>query len=199
VDLAPRVDRVNERYRACAPGLVEQTAILRDVEIPEVLARERDHATVSFTRYEWLIVLTQDCDLQFDRLARARQSLTADGPPVKRDKLLRGTLVCPAFKQDHILAGTYVDEGTKWGGDERKILLRNQADRYHVLPAEGPLVPEPIILDFKLIVTVHPAYLGQWVERNPVSLIAVLNAPFRDRLTQRFVNYFGRIAEPEAE
>jgi len=188
---------VNGRYRAPTPGLVEQTAIIRDVAVPEVRERQDDRASVSYTRYSWLVILTQDCDLQFDRLARRGEPLRPGGAPIKRDKLLRSILACPAFAQDRVLAGTYLEDGTKWNSDERKTLLRNQADRYHVLTQEEPSLTAPLILDFKLILAVHPEYLEQWVGQNPESVVAVLNAPYRDRLTQRFVNYFGRIAEPD--
>jgi hypothetical protein len=187
---------VSERYRSPAPGVIEQTAILRDVELPEVHFRVGEEARVALATYPWLVVLNQDCDLQFDRLARAGEPLRAGGPPVKKDKLLRSVLLCPAFPQDHLLAGTYVENATQWKGTQKDMLLQNRHERYHVLPVEGPLA-EPLVLDFKLIAAVHPEYLQQWIEQHPTSVVAVLCPPYRDRLIQRFVNYFGRIAEPE--
>jgi hypothetical protein len=187
---------VSQRYRAPDPGRIEQTAILRDVLLPEVHFRRDEGASASLTRYSWLVVLNQDCDLQFDRLARAGQPLRPGGPPVNKDKLLRSVVLCPAFPQDHVLAGTYVEDATEWRGTQKDILLQNRHERYHVLPAEGP-VTEPLVLDFKLITAVHPEYLQQWIEQHPASVVAVLCPPYRDRLIQRFVNYFGRIAEPE--
>ena len=158
-----------------------------------------EEADVTFTLYPWLLVLNQECDLQFDRLARAGAPLKEGDAPVKKHNLLMSILLCPAFPQDHVLAGTYIPEARKWGSDEKKILLQNQADRYHVLPSEEPLMHEPLVLDFKLTVAAHPDYLQHWVKANPAGVVAVLNPPFRDRLMQRFVNYFGRIAEPEGE
>ena len=188
---------MNGRYRPPDPGLIEQTSILRDAELPEVRVRRDEQAQVAFTHYPWLVVLNQDCDLVFDRLARAGAALKESGPPVKKHNLLLSILLCPAFPQEHVLAGTYIPEARRWGSNEKKILLENQAERHHVLPAEEPLVGEPLVLDFKLVVAVHPDYLQTWVNENPEKVVAVLNPPFRERLMQRFVNYFGRVAEPE--
>lgn len=187
---------MSQRYRSPAPGVIEQTAILCNVDLPEVHFRAGEKATVSLTRYSWLVVLNQECDLQFDQLARAGEPLRAGGSPVKKDKLLRSVVLCPAFPRDHVLAGTYVEDATEWRGTHKNILLQNRHERYHVLPVEGP-VTEPLVLDFKLIAAVHPEYLQQWIEQHPASVVAVLCPPYRDRLIQRFVNYFGRIAEPE--
>lgn len=187
---------VTARYKQPVPRVIEQTAILRDVDLPEVHFAAGGTAAVTLTPYPWLVVLNQDCDLRFDRLARARQPASEGGNPVRRDKLLRSILLCPAFAEDHVLAGTYVDDATRWNASEKRTLLQNRHERYHALPPEEPLL-EPLILDFKLVVAAHPEYLQHWVEEHPESVIAVLQPPYRDRLMQRFVTYFARIAEPE--
>jgi hypothetical protein len=186
---------VTGRYVRPNPGEIQQTAILRDVELPEVRLVAGQEAKVAFSDWPWLVVLNQECDLLFDRLARAGKPLAEGGNPVKKDKLLHTVLLCPAFPEDHVLAGTYVEDATKWSGNEKKILQQNRHERYHVLPSED-LVTEPLVLDFKLIVATHPEYLHRWIEEHPERVIAVLCPPYRDRLMQRFVGYFGRIAEP---
>lgn len=190
---------MTERYQGATSGLIQQTAILRDVDLPEVHLAEGGEAQVAVAHYSWLVVLTQECDLQFDRLARAGKSLVEGGPAVKKDKVLRSILLCPAFPQEHVLAGVYVTGATQWKGTQKDILLQNRHERYHILAAEAPLVTEPLVLDFKLIVAAHPEYLERWVRDHPHSLTAVIRPPYRDRLVQRFVNYFGRIAEPEGD
>lgn len=189
---------MNLRYRTPNPGVIEQTAILRDIDLPEVHFRAGQDAQAALATYPWLVVLNQDCDLLFDRLARTGQPLIR-GDPVKKDKLLRSVLLCPAFPLEHVLAGEYVLEARRWGSRDKEILIQNREDRYHVLPADEEFLVEALALDFKLIVAVHPEYLQQWVEGRPESVVAVLNPPFRDRLMQRFINYFGRIAEPGGE
>ena len=108
--------------------------------------------------------------------------------------------MCQAFPQDKVLAGTYLRpaaDARKWDGIEAKILLDNRHERFHVLPSEPPRVPDTLIIDFKILVACAPDYLQRWIRYRPESRPAVLLPPFRDRLTQRFANYFTRIAEPE--
>ncbi|MBI2764918.1 MAG: hypothetical protein HYX53_03290 [Chloroflexi bacterium] len=143
------------------------------------------------------MVLNQECDLQFDHLARNGLPLKEGRPPVSGDKRLRSILLCPGFDADHVLAGTYVDGASRWPSKTSDILLSNRDDRYHVLQPEPPLMETKLAFDFKLIVTATPSYLEQWLTNHPESSVAALEPPFRDRLIQRFVSYLGRIAEPE--
>lgn len=185
------------RYEKADAGALQQSTILRDVELPEVHFAHGDEARATFATYSWMVVLNQDCDLQFDRLARASEPLVEGKAPVRKHNMLRSIVLCPAFPEDHVSAGTYIPEAKKWGSDERKILVSNRDDRYHRLPPEEPFLSEGLILDFKLIVAALPDYLQEWMARNPTRVIAKLKPPFRDRLMQRFINYFGRIAEPD--
>ena len=183
-------------YAPPNPGEIQQTAILRDVELPDVRFRAGQRVEVAFASWPWLLVLNQDCDLLLDRLAREGKPSVEGGNAVKKDKLLRTILLCPAFSEVHVLSGTYVEDATQWSHKEAPVILENRHERYHVLPAEEP-VGEPLVLDFKLILAVHPEYLQRWVDEHPQSVIAVLLPPYRDRLMQRFLNYFGRIALPD--
>ena len=110
--------------------------------------------------------------------------------------MLRGVLFCPAWEADEVLSGRYIHGAKKWNGSEENLMKRNGADRYHFLPAETPLLADALILDFKLVSAVPPSYLERWIRNHRESRVAVLLPPYRDRLTQRFTNYFGRIAEP---
>ena len=186
---------MSERYKSPTPGTIEQTAVLRDVQLPEVRGRGLK-AQVALTTYSWLVVMNQECDLQQHRLAKAGKPLKDGGSPVNKDKLLRSILLCPAFPQEDVLSGTYTAGASAWKGTRKEILLNNREDRFHNLKAEGPIETD-LTLDFKLLVATHPDYLEQWIEDNPSSIVAILVPPFRDRLVQRFLNYFGRIPEPD--
>jgi len=187
------------RYRRASASKIEQTAILRDVEIPEIVARRRDRVRAKFTSYSWVVVLNQDCDLDLDHHARHGTSPKVGGNPVRKDKLLGSLQLCRAFPQDELLAGTYLRplaEATKFGTSESRTILANRHERFHLLSIEAPLLATPLILDFKLIVPVAADYLERWIRGHRESRVAVLRPPFRDRLTQRFSNYYSRIAEP---
>jgi hypothetical protein len=156
-----------------------------------------DEAEVHLAKYTWLVVMNQECDLQQDRLARAGHPVRQGGNPVRKDKCLRTILLCPAFPEDHVLAGIYIEGATSYNSAEKRTLLDDRHERYHRLPPEPPLLEEGLLLDFKLIVATSPEYLEKWMMNHPGSQVAALNPPYRDRLIQRFVNYFGRIPEPD--
>ncbi len=143
-------------------------------------------------------MLNQDCDLDLDHHARNKTSPVPGRPPVSMDKALRSVLLAPGFPADKVLSGVYLlpdVQSREWKGTEQRILLDNRHERFHVLEPELPLLSERLILDFKITVACSPSYLEQWIRSNKAGRIAVLNPPYRDRLTQRFVNYFARIAE----
>lgn len=183
------------RYKRCSASKIQQTAILRDVEVPEVHGRRGRFSQVDFATYPWLVVLNQDCDLDLDHHARKGTSPTG-GPPIKKDKRLRSVLLCPAFPELEVLDGVYVEGASKFLGTEQRMVRDNRHERFHVLSPEPPLVNETLILDFKLVIAATPEYVERWIRSHRESRVAVLNPPYRDRLTQRFANYFTRIAEP---
>ncbi len=184
-----------KRYKRPSSSKIQQTAILRDVQIPEVHVRSQRSSTVDFATYPWLVVLNQDCDLDLDHHARNGTSPTG-GNPVKKDKRLRSVVLCPAFPELDVLAGTYVEGATSFSGTQRGMVMENRHERFHVLSPEAPLLIETLILDFKLVVAATPDFIERWIRTHRESRVAVLNPPYRDRLTQRFANYFTRIAEP---
>ena len=187
---------MSPRFKEPAAGRLEQGTILQSVGVPEPQIRARQLGAVMVV-WPWAVVLTQECDLRLDRLARRGEPAKEGGDPVSKDKRLHSVLLSPAFHRDEVLFGRYTEEAMEWRGTRKDILLRNGDDRFHCLPTEDPLMTTPLILDFKLVVAAHPEYLEQWVRDHPEGVLAVLSSPYRDRLVQRFVNYFGRIAEPE--
>lgn len=151
--------------------------------------------------YSWLVVLNQDCDLDLDYHARRGTSPRSGASPVRGDKALHSVQLCRAFPEDDLLAGIYLlplVELNKWSKPDRDAILANRHERFHTLQPEPPRVTESLIVDFKLVVSVSPEYLERWIRYHPLSRVGVLNPPFRDRLTQRFINYYSRIAEPES-
>lgn len=185
-------------YRAFDQEL-EQALILRDVTVYFVELEGEGTVAAKARTFAFLVVLTQDCDVQFDRLARRSEPDRPGGQPVSKDKQLNGLVVCPAFPRDDVFSGDYVDGASEWRGTRKNILETNREDRYHVLPAEPPMLAEAIALDFKLAFSISPEYLERWRADHPSSSVATLDIPWRDRLVQRYVQYFGRIAEPDED
>ena len=186
-------------YRSPKPGWIEQTSILREVEVPHVKYVEGAAAEVGLTPYPWLIVLTQECDLQLDRLARLGEPQFEGKAPIGRDKMLKGILLCPAYSEDLVLAGTYIEGASKTDKSTRDAIHSNRHERFHRLRSYERYLSESIVVDFKFVLSTAPEFLHSLLKASPAKAVAVLEPPYRDRLMQRFLNYFGRIAEPEPD
>lgn len=117
---------------------------------------------------------------------------------MSKDKALKAIFVCPAFPQELVLLGKYLEPigAPRWGGTQKDMLLDNRHERFHCLDPEPPLLEEPLVMDFKIVLGVPPSYLERWVVDQPTSRVAVLEPPYRDSLAQRFAYYFSRVAEP---
>ncbi len=106
-------------------------------------------------------------------------------------------MLCPAFPELEVLAGTYVEGASKVESKtQAEMILDDRNERFHVLHPEPPYLQQSLILDFKLVLSMTPDYLERWIRNHRASRVARLIPPYRDRLTQRFANYFIRIAEP---
>jgi hypothetical protein len=87
-----------------APGnRICQGDILRDVEYIERLSEERGILEVSKIVFPYVMVLTQDCDLQGDHVFRT------EGRPTQ-DKLLISALVAPLYNAKHVFGGEHLSE-----------------------------------------------------------------------------------------
>ncbi len=139
-------------------------------------------------RYEYALVLTQDCDLEQDY--RIRESA---GPS---DKLLQHVLLCEAAPADSF----HHDPALK-SKEIRKQFSNNKMERYQYLgpvnasiDGNGRGIP-PLGLDFKRYFTV-PTELVYLQLKNGVKRRARLAVPFAEHLSDRFFAYHARIALP---
>ena len=164
-------NRVSPRFKEPAAGRLEQGAILQRVDFPEPQIRDGQLGAV-MVHWPWAVVLTQECDLRLDRLARRGEPAREGGDPVSKDNRLHSVLLSPAFHLDEVLFGRYTEGAMEWRGTRKDILLRNGDDRFHYLPTEDPLMATPLILDFKLVVAAHPEYLEQWASDHQDGVLA---------------------------
>lgn len=150
--------------------------------------------------FPYILVLTQDCDLDQDY----RCLLSEED---KKDKELESILVCPMFHSNDLLAGTHVQiykdgkptikkMATIWW-DLKKSLLKNKLERYHFIKGysenDNIIIPD-LIIDFKFFITIPRNEIYSRYEENYVCSIWEL---FRENLSRRFANYLSRIWLPE--
>ena len=179
--------------RLCQGGLLRDLKLLERVELVKGADGE-DELKVVETSLPYAIMLSQDCDLEWDHGFRAKT------PIQNHDKFLTAMLVSPAYPAGQVRLGTHLEaEGMKMQALNSALwnpITTNNNERYHYLAADPALNLPELVLDFKRYRTVPRETLMECMANGHA--IAALKPLFRERLSQRFANYLSRIGLPEA-
>ena len=188
-------------YRASrGRGPLRQAEILSSIAVPffrpsSLLSGRR--AIVDLQEHDWAIILSQDCDLDWDFAARFPKGTT---PPKNKD--LPSILLCEA---------RLLPDGVRLPQFDRDIWRRvsqNQDDRYHVLdsvPADADRLGQgfaQLFIDFKRYFTVETGELYKRLALGATNEARALRrseleTPYREDLSHRFATFQSRIALPE--
>lgn len=182
-----------------ADGVLRQGEIVSDViQVhlrAESLGAEAGDVELEEKVHPYALILTQDCDLDWDFKARAAQPGDQRQENKRQAKLVPNVMLCE-------LATTEALRPRLAGGDVLKRIRNNQDERYHCLPAissakdrAGEGLPE-LVADFKRVFSIptDEVYLrlGLGMRRR-----ALLQSPFLQHLSARFGYYCLRVALPE--
>lgn len=172
---------------------VSQGDIFRDVEFIEHFLEQEGNIQVSKIVFPYVIVLTQDCDLEQDYKFRWSRQRTHT-----QDKWLLSVLVAPLYNVDHVKKGEHLTEldmkmapiGSR---TELNHLHQNRLPRYHYLefPKATQLVSS--VIDFKHYFSVNVKYLRQIRNTNFVCRVSEL---YREDISHRFAAFLSRIGLP---
>ena len=174
-----------------------QGDIIRDVEYIESASEEAGVITITKVVFPLVIVLTQDCDLVWDYVARK-------GTANSNDKNLLSIIIAPLYNYEQLKQGTHLMElglqMRKFHSDpkktENKLLCQNETPRYHFIEFDETFPVVNQVVDFKHYFTVNLEYLQTLKNSNYVCSV---NPLYRERISQRFANYLARIGLPEAQ
>ena len=146
-----------------------------------------------------VVVVTPECDLVSDFLARQQLEDTFDGPENRgrvEAKLLNHIHLCEIFKKDQIRP--LLTPGQKiW---ER--VQNNQDLRYHKVP-EGRVNCEEteenpeLYLDFRRMLSIPSTYLYKSLVSSGVERRGVIPPPWVDSLVDRLFHFQGRVCVPD--
>jgi hypothetical protein len=172
-----------------------QGDIFKDIEFIEYLLEYEGNIEISKILFPYVIVLTQDCDLEQDFKFRWGKP-----KPTSQDKYLLSALVAPLYNIEHVYAGDHLSEiginmeAINAKRSPGKYLRNNERPRYHYLefPPVIPIVPS--VIDFKHYFSVNIEYLRNIKKTNFVCQVSEL---FREEISQRFANFLARIGLPE--
>ena len=187
----------NEVWAAPSGSAIRQCEVLS--EAPQLIARTEtigtEAVTYDFRIHSWVMVLTQDCDCDWDYTARS-------GPDEieGHGKEVPNLLVCEALLEEELRARKSVN------ADLWRRIRGNQDERYHTIPevpnsldAKGEGVPV-LVLDFKRCFSIPTSEIYRRIELNdPEGLQrrSFMLPPFRDQVSTRAFAYHARVATPE--
>jgi hypothetical protein len=182
------------KTRIGAATRVQQGDIFENVDLVRYAPLDAAQLEVTFVRFPWVVVLSQDCDLQQDFKTRwGRPALT------NQDKYLLSVLVAPLYNASHVYLGTQLKE---LGLESQKIdpakspgknLRNNQNPRYHYMELPPNLGLPALVVDFKHYFTADVAYLR---EKKLDDWVCCVGPLFREDLAHRFSAFLSRIGLP---
>lgn len=174
---------------------ISQGDIYKDVEFIEYAIEKAGVIEISKIVFPFVVVLTQDCDLNQDYTVRwARNGGTS------HDKKIISVIVAPLYNAEHVYKGEHLSElemamaEIPKGKSPGKTLRQNQTPRYHYLEFPTNVLIVSSVIDFKHYFTVNVEYLKKHKKRNFICQIGPL---FREDVSQRFSSYLSRIGLPE--
>lgn len=174
------------RYNIHNDERIVQGDIYRDIPYYRYISQD----TLEVFNFPYIVVLTQDCDLEqdFDNRTKTQRE--------DQDKCINSILICPAYLLATFRAGTHLQEANikmrRINSEQLSKIKSHQDTRYHYLHEDKQYQVPELVIDFKHYHTIPRESLyemkGQY--------LTTINEIFREHLSQRFANYFGRIGLP---
>ena len=180
-------------------GVLRQGEIVSEVVQVHIRAESLDSRSEDLDLEEkahpYALILTQDCDLDWDFKARATTPENAAQENKRQAKLVPNILLCELSTVDSL-------KPRLAGGDVLRRIRSNQDERYHFLPSvtpSGDLIGEglpELVADFKRVFCIPTDEL--YLRLNiGMRRRAILENPFLHHLSSRFGYYCLRVALPE--
>jgi len=185
--------KVDTKYCKRENGRVYQGDILRDMLVLEMEYDDEKGSRYSVVekKVPYIVVLTQDCDLEQDFNNRVQIS-------EKHDKYIDSILVCPAYLAEEFREGTHLKDFDlkmeRWDSKRYKQIKTQNNYRYHYLEGYQPYQIPNLVIDFKHYYTI-PRNIIYFAKENG-HYLASLRQLFREDLSHRFSFFLSRIGLP---
>jgi hypothetical protein len=174
-----------------------QGDIFKDIEFIEYLIEKEGNIEISKILFPYVLVLTQDCDLEQDFEFRWGKR---EPRPKTQDKYLLSVLVAPLYNIEHVYKGEHLTEigitmeGINKGKTPGKYLRNNERPRYHYIEFPQQIAIVTSVIDFKHYFSVNIEYLRRLKKTNFVCQVSEL---FREEISHRFTSFLSRIGLPD--
>ena len=175
---------------------VYQGDINKNIEYIENIKEKSGIITISKIHFPYVIILTQDCDLQWDFEQRWSKNKISNN----QNKWLLSVLVAPLYNVEHVYNGEHLSElnmtmqKIERGGTTGRYLIQNQNPRYHYIKFPNNVDIVDSIIDFKHYFSVNVEYLKSIKKESFICRISDL---FKEDISFRFANFLSRVGLPE--
>lgn len=174
---------------------IRQGDIFSNIPYYESYFENKGEFELSVFEFPYVVVLTQDCDLNINKLERDK--IDKNQNQNINDKYLISIIVAPLYNAQHLFSGEHLSDIGKraqnMNREQKKYVETNQNSRYHYITFGPDITDPPIsIIDFKHYFTISLSYL----EENLKKRIFGINPLYRELISQRFSNYLCRIGLP---
>ena len=183
-----KIDKVyNER--------LSQGDIIQNVEFIEYAIEQTGIIEISKIVFPYVVVLTQDCDLEQDHNNRQNPN------PSNQDKQIISVIVAPLYNVEHVYDGKHLSElglqmqtiSKNPKRSDNNNLKNNTTPRYYYLEFDNSVEIVDSVIDFKHYFTVTANYLMAIKKSN---FIGKVDALYREDISQRFASFLSRIGLP---
>lgn len=186
------LSQINSYYRKHNADRIVQGDILKEVKFTDWdWNAKKNNIEIYEKNLPYIIILTQDCDLEQD--FRYRTTIMKNN-----DKLLQSILVCPAYGWQDFIQGDHLKDFKlkmeRINSNQRNLIKNQQVPRYHYLEIDSENQTPALVIDFKHYYTLPVEFLRYIYKKHYVSS---MNELFRESLSQRFSYYLSRIGLPE--
>jgi len=175
---------------------IYQGDIYKNVEYIESISEKSGILEISKILFPHVIVLTQDCDLQWD----FHQRWSTKNMSNNQDKWLLSVLVAPLYNIEHVYEGEHLSElnmvmqKIKRNKTPGQYLIQNKIPRYHYIKFPNDVEVVDSVIDFKHYFSVNIECLKSIKKDNFICRVSEL---FREDISIRFANFLARVALPE--
>lgn len=173
---------------------VRQGDIFSNVPFYESYVEEDGEFALTMYEFPYVLVITQDCDLEQNKAARAK--IEHNAGIIKNDKHLVSVIVAPLYNFEHLVLGDHLEDiGIKTQELNSKLkqpIIQNNNSRYHYIEFGDDVVVPDSAIDFKHYFSISL----NWLEANMDKRICGINPLYRELISQRFTGYLARIGLP---
>jgi hypothetical protein len=166
------------------------TGVIQYRPIADKLSQHAQEIPFETILHPYAIVITQDCDLDWDYKARNSQES-------QLSKLLNSVILCEITEAKEIR-----ETADNMNSKEWKLVESHRHERFYffeIIPPESEVekqgLPE-LTADFKKVFALDAATLYRQIELGMVRRRTILVSPYLEHFSKRYYSFHGRVALP---